>query len=227
MICMICTRRIRLSRLVLTSSFLLLAALLVAAGASAQTKLDRQLSYVDIGVQAIGQFTSATSGTITIPATDMGAAVSQSASTTVGALVTIRYSPKPYLGAEFNGSYARYTENYNVPPFQIQTQANEFTLGYLVIPPYTVFGLKPYASAGVGGVRFAPTAGGGQETYTQGRAGYYYSLGVQKDVYEDRFGVRVGFRQLFYTAPDFSQNYLAINKHVSTSEPTIGFYLRF
>ena len=203
----------------------------MTAGASAQTKLDRQLSYVDFGVQAIGQLNGTTSGTITIPAFDQGSVVTQSGSNTVGALVTIRYSPKPYFGAEFNGSYARFTENFTVPglnitPFQVQNEVNEFTFGYLVIPPYLVFGVKPYASAGVGVIRFAPTAGGGESSYAEARPGYYYNLGVQKDVAAN-FGVRVGYRQLFYTGPDFYQNYLAINKHTSTAEPLFGFYLRF
>ena len=221
-------------RCLLNRTFHLLAAFclaslsgIAAAQSSSTTKLQQQLSYVDLGVHGIGQFTSSTSGPITIPAADVGTTVSQSASTTVGALVTLRYAPRPYLGAEFNGSYARFTEQYSVPPFQIQTQVNEFTLGYLVTPPYTVFGLKPYASAGGGIVRFAPTKGGGQGAPSEGVPGYYYNLGVQKIVLSDNFGVRVGFRQLFYTAPDFYQNYLTINKRTSTFEPMIGFYLRF
>lgn len=198
-----------------------------AKGGFAQSRLDRQLSYVDLGVQASGQFNSSVSGPINIPATDQGTVVAQSASTTVGALVTLRYSPRPYLGVEFNGSYARYTENYSVAPVQIQTQANEFTFGYLVTPPYSIYGLKPYASAGGGIMRFAPTAGGGQQAPSEGVPAYFYSLGVQQNIYGNRLGVRVGFRQVFYTAPDFYQNYLTTNKRMSTAEPTVGFYLRF
>ena len=198
-----------------------------AVAAAQSPKLQRQLSYIDLGVQAAGQFTHSVSGPITVLANDTGATIDQSTSRTLGALGTLRYSPKPYLGVEINGGYARYTETYNVPPFQIQTQANEFTFGYLVVPPYTIYGLKPYASAGVGVVRFAPTAGGGQGTLSQGRLGYYYNLGVQKDVFGGPFGVRVGFRQLFFLAPDFQQNYLQINKRTSTAEPVIGFYLHF
>jgi hypothetical protein len=37
----------------------------------------------------------------------------------------------------------------------------------------------------------------------------------------------VGFRQLIYLAPDFQQNYLTITRRTVTSEPTIGFFLRF
>ena len=171
---------------------------------------------------------------MTIPAVDQGQVVSQNASSTVGALVTLRYSPRPYLGAEFNGSYSRYTENFVYTPepigdqlFQIQTQANEFTFGYLVEPPYAIFGVKPYASAGVGLMRFAPTAGGGQQAPSMARPAYYYNLGVQQDIGGGRFGLRVGFRQVFFTAPDFYQNYLTINKRVATSEPVFGVYVHF
>ncbi len=200
---------------------------LFALTATAQTKLDRQLSYIDLGVQAVGQFSGNVSGPINIPAFDEGAVVSQNASNTVGALVTIRYAPKPYLGVEFNGSYARYTENYSEPPAQIQTQANEFTFGYLVTPPYAFFGLKPYASAGVGLMRFAPTAGGGQNAPPEGRPAFYGNVGLQKEVFGSRYGVRVGYRQVFYIAPDFYQNYLTIYKYTSTKEPLFGVYARF
>ena len=207
--------------------FVSAAVLGFAAQASAQTTLDRQLSYLDLGVQAVGQFTRSVSGPVLLPAVDTGATVSQSVSSTVGALITLRYTPRPYLGAEFNGTYIRYTESYNVAPFQIQTQANEFTVGYVVTPPYRIYGVKPYASVGAGTLRFAPKRGGGQRAPSEGRMAEYYNVGVQKELLSDNFGVRVGFRQVFFEAPDFVQNYLTIDKRTSTVEPTIGFYLRF
>ncbi|MGI4828768.1 MAG: hypothetical protein ACRYFU_11340 [Janthinobacterium lividum] len=212
-----------------SSKFLFAACVAMSAvGAAAQTKLDRQLSYFDLGIQGVGQFTSSTSGTINYPgAFDQGTVATQTASTSLGALITLRYTPKPYLGAEFNGGYARYAETYNVNPLQVQTQANELTVGYVITPPYTIFGVKPYASAGGGAVRFAPTAGGGEETYTQARGAYYYNLGVQKEVFGNHLGLRLGFRQVFFLAPDFQENYLALNKRVSTAEPMVGFYLHY
>lgn len=200
---------------------------LAALPAKAQTPLQRQLANVDLGLQAVGQFTKSVSGPVVLPAVDSGDTVSQSVSNTVGFLGTLRYSPKPYLGAEFNGSYVRYTESYNVAPLQIQTQANEFTVGYVVAPPYRIFGVKPYASVGAGTIRFAPTRGGGQGAPSEGRMAEYYNVGAQKEFLSENFGVRVGFRQVFFEAPDFVQNYLTINKHTFTTEPMIGFYLRF
>ncbi len=203
---------------------------LLAAGASAQTKLQQQLSKIDLGLQGVGEFSSSTSGPVTIPANNAGAGeppVTISPSNTFGGLVTIRYTATPYMGAEFNGGYSRYTEDLSVQPLAIQTQADEFSLGYLINPPYTILGVRPYASAGLGGIRFAPTRGGGEGAPAQGRFAVYYNVGVQKDIVPGTFGVRAGFRQLFYTAPDFFQNYITINKRATTSEPMIGFYLRF
>ncbi len=200
---------------------------LLASGAPAQTKLQQQFSHVDLGVQAVGEFNGTVSGTPLPFSAAQSQIVTISPSNTVGALITIRYAPKPYMGAEFNGGYSRYNENFNVQPLAIQTQADEFTLGYLVTPPYTVFGVRPYASAGIGGMRFAPTRGGGEGAPPIGRLAYYYSLGVQKDLINDTFGIRAGFRQVFYVAPDFYQNYLTINKRTQTSEPMFGFYVRF
>ena len=211
------------------SLFLFFAAnlALAAATAAAQTKLQQQFSHVDLGVQASGEFTSSVSGPPTIPSPVAGQIVNISPSNTVGALVTIRYSPSPYVGAEFNGGYSRYTEDFNVQPTAIQTQVDEFTFGYLVTPPYSIFGLHTYASAGIGGLRFAPTRGGGEGAPSIGRLAEYGSAGVQRDIVPGTFGVRVGFRELFFVAPDFYQNYLTLNKREHTSEPVFGFYLRF
>ena len=214
----------------LTKIFTAATFALLATAVPAQTKLQQQLSRVDLGLQGVGEFSSSVTGPVTIPAYNEGSnqpPVTISPSNTFGGLVTIRYAARPYLGAEFNGGYSRYTEDLSVPPGAIQTQADEFSLGYLITPPYTIFGVRPYASAGAGGLRFAPTRGGGEGAPSQGRLALYYHLGVQKDVVRDVFGVRVGFRQLFYTAPDFFQNYLTVNKRATTSEPMIGFYLRF
>jgi hypothetical protein len=216
--------------LLLTRSlpFLVAATLVLGVtGASAQTKLKETFSHVDFGINAVGEFSSNVSGPPTITSPVAGQIVTISPSNTVGALVTIRYTPKPYMGAEFNGGYSRYTENLNVQPLAIQTQVDEFTFGYLVTPPYTVFGVRPYASAGVGGLRFAPTRGGGEGAPPIGRLGLYYNVGVQKDIVPELFGIRAGFRELFYTAPDFYQNYLTLNKRQTTSEPMVGLYIRF
>jgi hypothetical protein len=56
---------------------------------------------------------------------------------------------------------------------------------------------------------------------------YYYHGGLDYTFPDSHFGVRLGFRQLIYLAPDFQQNYLTITRRVRTSEPTFGFFARF
>ena len=192
------------------------------------TPLQKQLARIDFGVSGAGIFTKSVSGQI-IPtgAPNFGATVSESAGNTVGALVSLRYVARPFVGAEFNYGYARYRETFNTAPFGIQTTANEFTLGYLAMPDHSLFGFKPFASAGAGSIEFKPTAGGGVGAPKQARAAYYYSVGLQQEYLSSHFGLRASFRQVFFLAPDFLQNYLTIKQRTVTSEPTVGFYLRF
>jgi len=227
-------------------AFPILAAFLFAslvAGAHAQTEappptaLQKQLDKLDLSIAGVGIFNNTVSGTVVPVAPNEGLAMTQSGSNTLGALVSIHYPAKPYFGLEFNYSYARYTENYSGPAiasflpngitdFQVQTKVSEYTFGYLITPPYTIFGLQPFASAGAGPMAFNPTPGGGQSLPEKARMTYYYSLGMQKDV-SPHFGLRVGFRELFFLDPDFGQNYLTILKHATTLEPMAGFYIRY
>lgn len=208
----------------------LAAALVICAAGSASAQsgtLDRQLSRIDLGVSGAGMFTRDVSGPIIPLAANQGAVVSQSASNTLGALVSVRYVAKPLVGFEFNYGYARYTESYSTAPGQIQTGVNEYTLGYLVTPGHTLFGLQPFASAGLGTTEFKPTPHGGQGAPKQARMTYYYNIGLQQDLFSSHFGLRAGWRQAFFLAPDFGQNYLTIKQRTITSEPNFGFYLRF
>jgi hypothetical protein len=215
----------------------------LVAGAHAQTEappptaFERQLDKLDLSIAGVGIFNSTVSGTIIPNAPNQGLAMTQFGSNTLGALVSIHYPAKPYFGLEFNYSYARYTENYTGPAienflpngitkFQVQTKVSEYTFGYLITPPYTIFGLQPFVSVGAGPMAFNPTPGGGQSLPEKARMTYYYSLGAQKDV-SPHFGLRAGFRQLFFLDPDFGQNYLTILKHATTYEPMAGFYIRY
>lgn len=228
-------------------AFSLLAAVLLASTfgsafaqtAAPPTPLGRQLHKMDLSVSGAELITSRVTGTVVtnLLATNQGESITQFASTTTGVLATIHYPIKPYFGLEINYGSGRYTENYegpgvanflpsNTTNFQVQTKVNEYTLGYLVTPPHPIFGLQPFASVGAGTQAFKPTAFGGQEEPEKARMTYYYSLGVHKEL-NPHFGFQLGFRQLFYLAPDFGQNYLTILKHTTTSEPTIGFYLKY
>ena len=208
----------------------LAAAAIVAPTAAAHaqvTATDKVLSKIDLAVSGEGIFNRSVSGpVIATYSSNTGAIVSDSASNTLGALVTLRYIRSSYVGLEANYSYARYTENYsNIGG--VQTQANEYSLGYVATPAHDFFGFKPFISAGLGATEFKPTPRGGQGLLKQAATTYYYSAGVQQEYFSSHFGLRASFRQAFFLAPDFYQNYLTINRHTSIIEPTIGFYLRF
>jgi hypothetical protein len=234
-------------------AFPLLAAfslIFIAGAASAQvdtppSAFEKQLHKIDLSVNGVGIYNRSVSGTVLptncqtanpiVPGpADCGYALTQFGSNTAGAIVSLHYVAKPYFGLEFNYGYARYTENYQgaaIPValdsanFQVQTKVNEYTFGYIATPPHPVFGFQPFVSVGFGTTGFKPTAGGGQELPEKARATYYYSAGLQKDY--GHFGLRAGFREVFFLAPDFGQNYLTIVQHTTTYEPFAGFYFRY
>jgi hypothetical protein len=199
-----------------------------------QSSLDRQLSHIDLGVSGVGEFTRDVSGT-----NYLGVPLKQTAANTLGALVTVRYTRSPWIGLELNYGYARFTQHYldnGTDPTTrgtdayviggVQANASEYTLGYVAHPRRQIFGLQPFLGGGIGAISFKPTSSGGQGLQRQPVGVYYYNLGVEKAITE-HFGVRGLFRQQFYLAPDFYQNYLTIQKYTSTIQPGAGFYLRF
>jgi len=221
--------------LYLFAGVILMGSLNAVAQTPTTTPLDKQLARIDIGVSGVGEFNSTVSGPITASGPNVGQAVSAQGSNTLGALISVRYIMKPYLGFEGSYSYARYTENFTGPgtatfttsPYGVQTNVDEETLGYVVTPPHTIFGLQPFASVGAGTIKFKPTSHGGLGERQQYRAGYYYSAGLQQEYSNGKFGLRAFVRQTFFLAPDFGDNYLTILKHTSTFEPGVGFYFRF
>jgi hypothetical protein len=218
--------------MLLLSSFIVRNA---SAQATTQTPAQRQFERIDLAISASGEITNSVSGVEERDATRTRSVLTIKPSTTVGELLTLRYTAKPYLGLEFNFGNARFTQNYTFSPPPsptiltggAQASARELTFGYIAHPRSRPFGLQPFLGAGAGTIRFKPTPFGGQGLPQQYRAAYYYTLGVEGNFPDSHFGMRVGFRQLFYLAPDFLQNYLTIKQRVRTSEPTIGFFVRF
>jgi hypothetical protein len=198
------------------------------------TPLQKQLNRIDLGVSAAGSIGTSVSGVEQRDASTIHSVLTIRPSTTVGELATLRYTAKPYVGFEFNFSNLRYTQDYTFvpPPSQTiliggaQTAVRELTLGY-VIHPRTFYGIQPFAGLGGGTIRFKPTPGGGQGLPQQYRAAYYYTVGLEDNFPDSHFGMRLAFRQDIYLAPDFIQNYLTITRRVRTSEPTVGFFVRF
>lgn len=218
--------------------FCLLATLAGPTAKAQSPAIARQLSRLDFGVSGIAVLNGSGSGATPGGPVDQNGkplAVKLQSSNTVGALVTLRYIKSPLVGFEGNYSYARYTENFSpfgepgsggVASAGVQTNASEYTLGYVAHTP-ALLGVHPFASAGLGSIAFRPTVRGGQQLSTQARAAYYYSIGAENTIFSSHFGIRAQVRQVFFLAPDFGQNYLTIKHHTSTFEPGIGFFLRF
>ena len=202
------------------------AASTVASQAQATTPptaVDRFLAKIDFGVSGIGVFSNNTSGNNYV-----GQNVNLVPSNTFGPLIQLRYIRSPLIGVELNYGFPRYTDNYTYPGHILgaQSQHAEYTLGYIAHVG-SFYGLEPFAGVGGGAMEARPTKGGGQGLPTQLRGALYYTVGAETLVYGQHFGVRVQFRQLFYGAPDYNQNYLANNQRAVTSEPGAGFFLRF
>ncbi len=201
------------------------------------TPLQKQMDRIDFAISAAGEITNTVSGVEKRDATTTKSVLTIDPSSTVGELVTLRYTAKPYVGFEFNFGNSRYNQTYTFVPSPssssnilvggVQTNARELTLGYVAHLKYRPLGLTPFLGAGGGTIRFKPTPGGGQGLPPQYRAAYFYQLGLEGNFPDSHFGVRVGFRQLIYLAPDYIQNYLTITRRTSAYEPTVGFFVRF
>jgi len=208
----------------------------VSVGASAQdqatipTALQAQLDRVDFAVSGIGVFNKSSTGTVQ-NSTQPGGTLTINPGNTLGALITLRYVVKPLVGFEFNYGYSRYTQKFTgvsgTPGvFGVQNNAKEYTFGY-VAHLHEFSGFTPFVAGGAGTTAFRPTTRGGQGLLTQARATYYYSIGAESTFGSPHFGFRAQFRQAFFKAPDFGANYLRIERHTSTFEPGIGFFIRF
>ena len=191
-------------------------------------------AHTDFAVSATGEFTGSTSGPVVeAGAPDVGVNIGLSPSKTLGALVTLRFTKSAYVGAELNYEYARYSENFSnlvgsiITNPTIQTKASEFTIGYVAHFPTKIFGVSPFAVAGGGLMKFTPTSAGGLGYSAQGRPIYYVGGGAEAPIFGPHFGVRVQYRQVFFKAPDFFENYFTTGKRTSTAEPGVGFYLHF
>jgi hypothetical protein len=207
----------------------------IGQDAAVTTPLQKQLDRIDFAISAAGEIGTTVSGVEQRDAPTTHSVLSIKPSSTVGELVTLRYTARPYLGFEFNFGNHRFTQNYTfVPPPSAnllvggaQSGMRELTLGYIAHPNWKPLGIQPFIGAGGGTIKFQPTPYGGQGLPYQYRAAYFYTVGLEKNFPDSHFGMRLGFRQLVYLAPDFLQNYLTITRRVRTSEPTIGFFVRF
>ncbi|MFN2975000.1 hypothetical protein [Terriglobus aquaticus] len=223
-----------LSAVLFTGGVVSSAAAQADPGAAPQTRFDRVLSHFDFAASAVGEFDTTVNGPVQNKLAVTPNSLTEHPSSTVGAMGTIRFQKSPWVGGEFNYRWAKYNYTFtfandpqNLLKFYTQNTANEYTVGYIAHPAHQLFGFKPFVGAGAGTVEFKPSRSSGSGLPVQARAAYYYTVGGDTPFSGDRFGLRLGFRQVFYLAPDFGQNYLYIKKLAISSQPTVGFYVHF
>jgi hypothetical protein len=148
-----------------------------------------------------------------------------------GAMVSLRQSPRWWFGYEANYGYTKYTDTYYFGTYRIKHNTNEFSLAYL-IDRNVYRGLHVFGSLGAGAIIFSPTEHSGAVNIissappTQSLPLFVYSLGVQKLVTR-RVGVRVQYRSDTYKDPNFKFEALNTHKLRSSYEPSAGVYYRF
>jgi hypothetical protein len=196
-------------------SFLFL--LLIIAGLGNRA-IAQSIKNMEGAVAVFGQFTGTTSGD----------GVTDSPTESVGTLATFRQSFHPWLGYEVNYSYTRFTERYSTIPFGVQNNVNEVSGAYLVQGPTLPFlGIQPFGAIGFGALIFLPTTVGGQKYPQQNRIPLLYEVGINYPLITSHFGLRLQYRGLSYKTPDFNATLLTTGTRRTTSEPSVGAYLRF
>ena len=202
---MMCIRR--------SLSFLVLFLLIAGLGNRATAQ---SVKNFEAAVSIFGQFTGTTNGN----------GIKDSPTDSLGTLATARQSFHPWLGYEVNYSYTRFSERYSTIPFGVQNNVHEVSGAYLVQGP-SFLGLQPFGAIGFGALIFLPTTVGGQKYHQQTRVPLLYEFGVNYPIITSHLGLRLQYRGLSYETPDFDSPPLTTGTRRTTSEPTVGAYLRF
>jgi hypothetical protein len=208
-------RRRSVGKLMVIRRSLSFLVLLLIAGLGNRA-MAQSIKNMEGAVAIFGQFTGTSSGD----------GVTDSPTNSLGALATFRQSFHPWLGYEVNYSYTRFTERYSTIPFGVQNNLNEVTGAYLVQGP-SFIGFQPFAAIGFGSLIFLPTTTGGQKYNQQYRVPLLYEFGVNYPILTSHLGLRLQYRGLSYKTPDFNSALLTTGARRTTSEPSVGAYLRF
>jgi hypothetical protein len=201
--------------MVIRRSLSFLVLLLIVAGLGNRA-MAQSLKNMEGAVAVFGQFSGTSSGN----------GVTDSPTESLGTLATFRQSFHPWLGYEVNYSYTRFSERYSTIPFGVQNNVNEVTGAYLVQGP-SFLGLQPFGAIGFGALIFLPTTTGGQKYGQQNRIPLLYEFGVNYPILTSHLGLRLQYRGLSYKTPDFNATLLTTGARRTTSEPSVGAYLRF
>jgi len=181
-----------------------------------------QESRSEIGLEGSGFFTTDTTGQGT----------TERSTNTGGFLVGYRYSFNRWLAAEAVYGYDRNTQQYFAPAGFSGVQANihQATGGFVFrLPTPARYRISPYLLAEGGALVFDPTGNSfGTVAAAQRQATGVFAYGGGADFPLFRHvALRVEYRGLLYSAPDFGLSTLNNNTVTHTAEPSAGIVFRF
>jgi hypothetical protein len=161
-----------------------------------------------------------------------GQNVTDSPTRSFGYLLNFRYHFNSWGAIEVNYDHTRYTQYYSgstgIISSWTQANAKEATMAF-VFQFWSRFNgrLQPFAEGGTGGMFWSPVpAGSVGGPYNENRFVLLYGGGVNWKAF-GRFGLRAGYRGLFFTAPDFNVNGQFTNHRTMMKEPYAGITYRF
>jgi hypothetical protein len=148
-----------------------------------------------------------------------------------GLVANYRYHFSDWGAFELNYSRTRYTQFYSsngLITSWTQANAQEGTMAFVYTFGSRLNGkLQPFAEVGTGGLFWSPvSAGSVGGPFNQSRPVLLYGGGFDWKAF-GRFSWRVGYRGLFFTAPDFNVNGQFTNARTQLKEPYVGIAFRF
>jgi len=182
--------------------------------------LAQELGKFDISLNANGLF----------PAHAEGNGLALRASASAGVLMSFRYLPARFVGFEFNYAHARDTQYFTNAGVEsaVHTGVHEVTGAYVLNLPFQISRLQPFALVGAGVLQFGPSTSGTSISgaQPQTRPAVLWGVGVNYDV-SRHFALRMQYRGLFYSTPDFNLPSLHGDKWQPMSQPALGIVYRF
>lgn len=177
----------------------------------------------EFAIQGGGVFTRSTSG---------NSVTSQTATNTAGFLFSYRYHLSEKVSFEGAYGFDRSTQKYNLTSQNFNIPSNNHELMLALVPSLRSFGKRrfsPYLLIGGGAFVFSPantqsnTLSGAQ---TQTKGALLYGGGLNYALAK-RVSLRLEYRGLLYSAPDFGFGGLNTNSATHSAQPSIGLSFRF
>jgi len=188
-------------------------ALFAAAVLTAGPAFAQEVFKSEVSAQFFGSFVSST----------WNRGVQQGATDSGGALGNYRFFFNDFNGVEFNYGYTLDTQKYLLYPGLIREKADvsEATASY--VARYPGHRVTPFALLGAGALVYRPQ---NSVVTVEARPTFVYGAGIDVG-FSQRVFMRVQYRGLVYSTPDFNNFYWGPERASHIAEPSIGFGVRF